>query len=402
MRKSADSSVDFVESSLLTLPLTIAALAVCGVAFSLYGRIPAALFSLGLAAVAAGSRLWARRALDEVSASLVPEARCFFPGDTCGLRITLSNRKWLPLIWLTVRLPLGKGGAVMPRHPGEVTEVLEEPFYEKNVSCLLWHQQLSYTGAFRAEHRGVLSLREIRLLSGDGLCLCVRGKNIPLPAPLTLTVFPRLVPVSTRWFHRRSWELETGARGFQDDRTLIRNVRRYQPGDPARALNFRLMARGQGPMVNIYEKFSPRRAAFLLDGASFAGLPPEDFEAALEILASLLVQLSGEEVAVTLLTSAPAGGHAGWESCANSQQLAGVLSLLAGADTASALSAADVETHMPRLSGAFLICGEVRRLDEATCGLLSRHRVPLLAWGVQAHPLLQVLDLNAFRAGGGL
>ena len=69
MRKSADSSVDFVESSLLTLPLTIAALAVCGVAFSLYGRIPAALFSLGLAAVAAGSRLWARRALDEVSAS---------------------------------------------------------------------------------------------------------------------------------------------------------------------------------------------------------------------------------------------------------------------------------------------------------------------------------------------
>ena len=28
--------------------------------------------------------------------------------------------------------------------------------------------------------------------------------------------------------------------------------------------------------------------------------------------------------------------------------------------------------------------------------------LPLLAWGEQSHPLLQVLDLNAFRAGGGL
>ena len=76
---------------------------------------------------------------------------------------------------------------------------------------------------------------------------------------MTLAVFPRLVPVSTRWFLRNSWELETGARGFQDDRTVIRNVRAYQPGDNARSLNFRLMARGQGAMVNIYEKISPRR-----------------------------------------------------------------------------------------------------------------------------------------------
>ena len=46
---------------------------------------------------------------------------------------------------------------------------------------------------------------------------------------------------------------------------------------------------------------------------------------------------------------------------------------------------------------------EIDRLRlSATCALLERHRVPLLAWGEQSHPLLRVLDLNAFRAGGGL
>ena len=219
---------------------------------------------------------------------------------------------------------------------------------------------------------------------------------------MTLAVFPRLVPVSTRWFLRNSWELETGARGFQDDRTVIRNVRAYQPGDNARSLNFRLMARGQGAMVNIYEKISPRRAAFLLDGASFAGLPPEDFESALEILGSLAAQLMEEEVAVSLLISRPAGRLEQFAACRDRRQLPAVLTLLAAADTAVSITADEILPRLRTLSGAFLICGDVRRLDAGTCALLERHRVPLLAWGEQSHPLLRVLDLNAFRAGGGL
>ena len=305
-----------------------------------------------------------------------------------------------------MRFPLEPGGALRPEHRWETVELpeggVQKPYYEKNVSFLLGHQRMSYTSRLQAEHRGLLSFDRIRLLSGDGLCLCVREKEIPLPRPVTLAVFPRLVPVSTRWFLRNSWELETGARGFQDDRTVIRNVRAYQPGDNARSLNFRLMARGQGAMVNIYEKISPRRAAFLLDGASFAGLPPEDFESALEILGSLAAQLMEEEVAVSLLISRPAGRLEQFATCRDRLQLPAVLTLLAAADTAVSITADEILPRLRTLSGAFLICGDVRRLDAGTCALLERHRVPLLAWGEQSHPLLRVLDLNAFRAGGGL
>ena len=295
-RTPESAAVDFAESSLFTGRFSILALAACGVGFSLSGRLPAAIFSLAAAAVAAAARLWARHVLDGVNAALQAERSCVFPGEPCPLRVTLDNPKWLPLVWLTVRFPLEPGGALRPEHRWEAVELpeggVQKPYYEKNVSFLLGHQRMSYTSRLQAEHRGLLSFDRIRLLSGDGLCLCVREKEIPLPRPVTLAVFPRLVPVSTRWFLRNSWELETGARGFQDDRTVIRNVRAYQPGDNARSLNFRLMARGQGAMVNIYEKISPRRAAFLLDGASFAGLPPEDFGVGIALFVLILLGMA--------------------------------------------------------------------------------------------------------------
>ena len=404
--KPESSGLDFAESSLFTMRFTIAALLICGVGFSLYGRLPAALFTLGTAAAAIGARLWARHALDGVSAALSADRACLFPGEVCPLRVTLDNPKVLPLVWLTVRFPLAPGGALTPERAWEVTEVEEggvrRPWYEKHVSFLLWNQRLSYTSRLRAEHRGLLTLEGLRLLSGDGLCLCVRDKDIPLPRPLQLAVFPRLVPVSTQWFRRRSWELETGAQGLQDDRSVIRNVRAYQPGDSARSLNFRLMARGQGPMVNVYEKISPRRAVFLLDGASFAGLPPSDFESALEILCSLIVRLSGEDVAVTLLTSLPAGWREQLARCRDRRQLPAVLTLLAAADTSAHLTGDELLTRLRSLSSAFLVCGDARRVTEDACALLERHRVPLLTWGEQSHPLLRTVDLNAFRAGGGL
>lgn len=273
-RKPESSALDFSESSLFTGRFTILALLACGVGFSLYGRLPAALFFLAAAAVAAGARLWARHVLDGVTASLRAERSFLFPGESCPLRMTLDNPKALPLIWLTVRFPLGQGGALAPEHSWETVDVpeglIQRRYFEKNVSFLMWHQQAAVSVHLQAAHRGLLTFDRLRLLSGDGLCLCVREKEIPLPRPVTLAVFPRLVPVSTRWFRRRSWEAETGSRGFRDDKTVIRNVRAYQPGDNARALNFRLMARGQGAMVNVYEKIAPRRACFLLDGASFS------------------------------------------------------------------------------------------------------------------------------------
>ena len=119
-------------------------------------------------------------------------------------------------------------------------------------------------------------------------------------------------------------------------------------------------------------------------------------------MGSLAAQLMEEEVAVSLLISRPAGRLEQFATCRDRLQLPAVLTLLAAADTAVSITADEILPRLRTLSGAFLICGDVRRLDAGTCALLERHRVPLLAWGEQSHPLLRVLDLNAFRAGGGL
>ena len=52
-RTPESAAVDFAESSLFTGRFSILALAACGVGFGLSGRLPAAIFSLAAAAVAA-------------------------------------------------------------------------------------------------------------------------------------------------------------------------------------------------------------------------------------------------------------------------------------------------------------------------------------------------------------
>ncbi|MFR1616305.1 MAG: hypothetical protein ACLSUM_02705 [Dysosmobacter welbionis] len=153
-RTPESAAVDFAESSLFTGRFSILALAACGVGFSLSGRLPAAIFSLAAAAVAAAARLWARHVLDGVNAALQAERSCVFPGEPCPLRVTLDNPKWLPLVWLTVRFPLEPGGALRPEHRWETVELpeggVQKPYYEKNVSFLLGHQRMSYTSRLQA------------------------------------------------------------------------------------------------------------------------------------------------------------------------------------------------------------------------------------------------------------
>ena len=89
---------------------------------------------------------------------------------------------------------------------------------------------------------------------------------------------------------------------------------------------------------------------------------------------------------MSLLISRPAGRLEQFATCRDRRQLPAVLTLLAAADTAVSITADEILPRLRTLSGAFLICGDVRRLDAGTCALLERHRVPLLAWGEQSHP----------------
>ena len=118
-----------------------------------------------------------------------------------------------------------------------------------------------------------------------------------------------------------------------------------------------------------------------LDGASFSQLPPEALESALEILASLMAQLAGEEVAVSLLISRAAGWPEQFAACRHRRELSAPLLLLAAADPSAALTEEEILARLPGLSSTFLVCGDVRRLEAGTCTLLARHHVPLLAWG---------------------
>lgn len=390
---------------MVTSPGVMLFLVVAGILFSLGGLFPPALFCLISAAVAAVSYHWALHVLDHVHVQIKPDRTELFPGDCCRLRICVENRKWIPLIWLTLRVPMEPTSPVLPEQKTEFirleigTERVQH-YYERTISFLSGQQQFSYNSTFLAQHRGVFPIHGIQLISGDGLSLSVRESAQSLTPAIAFAVFPRLIPVSTQWFQTHSWEVENGLRGLQDDKSVIRNIRPYVPGDNARALNVRLMAKGLGPMVNVHEKISPKKITFLLDGTSFCDLPSDVFEESLEILASLVSSLSREHVTVSLLTSRSKEEPERFAVARNEREVRELLILLAAYSPSAPLTCSGILRNLPRLSNTFCICGKAEQLSPSVISLIADRHIPLFCWGTQDFSGLFTKDLRSFRTGG--
>ena len=125
-----------------------------------------------------------------------------------------------------------------------------------------------------------------------------------LPVEKRVAVYPKLVGVSVDKVLQDMWDTHSTLYGYLEDVTLLRSVRGYLPSDPAKRINQRLLARGQGLMINQYEIVTPTDVLFILDTASFAGQDPEHLETTLSVLASLLVGLCRRKIQVGLAVPA--------------------------------------------------------------------------------------------------
>lgn len=288
-------------SSLLVSNGGLAASFLLAVAASVFDVGPVA--GLGMFTFLLGgiSRLWGRFSLHRMEVELQAASLRMYPGDRAEISYIIKNRKALPLIWLELAQDMPRRRCVMPeegfslkekRVEGETGSTLA-PVLEKKFAFLMGGQTLRWTSVFRARRRGVYPIEELVLRSGDGFGLTQAEKTFPVPGIPTLVVYPELVPVQAGPFLRPQWECATGSKGHMEDITVIRGVRRYQTNDSWKKINWRIAARQQQLMVNLYETVLPKTAHFILDGESYCGLS-EDFselEGALSILASLFLRL---------------------------------------------------------------------------------------------------------------
>ncbi len=295
MENQKEFASNFVSAGALALLLVLTVLA----SYYQMGSLPAFLLLVFLLALL--SRIWGKRSLHRLELNLEGKSCQGFPGETMEFALTVDNDKLLPVIWLDVALPEPPRGCV----------ALEGGFRRK-FTWLMPHQTLRWPCRLEARRRGIFRVYQVEVTSGDGFGLSVEFQTRILETPASFVVYPRLVPVEVSRFLREYSELERGNQGTQEDVTLLKGSRAYQPGDAGKRINWRVLARQSELVVNIWETVQPRNVCFLLDLLSFtrwreeeqngekvpvlAEFHEEQMEEMLSLTASCMVALSERQM----------------------------------------------------------------------------------------------------------
>lgn len=269
------------------------------------------------------AHLWARFSLRHINVSLKCSECRAFPGEELDAELSLTNAKFLPLIWLEARFPLEKNSCVASVEEEPASE--ESPMLKESFLWVMPQQRLFWHQRAKAIHRGVVQVEEMELASGDGFGLVDRARRVRLSVPFRFVVYPALRPVDPGPILRRMSELERAERGLYTDPTLIKNIRDYEPGDSVRNINWRLLAHQSKLQVNIREPMAMRRVCLALDLESFSYtevyeyggeahkrrcVHVEELERMLSLLASVIVAVHERGVLCSLLL--PGEGEQAW------------------------------------------------------------------------------------------
>ncbi|MFA5028249.1 MAG: DUF58 domain-containing protein [Candidatus Methylomirabilota bacterium] len=303
-------------SSLFTVPLILCLVGGLLFAALLYRQRELILLCLLVLAVGGGAKLWAGRSAAGFTGRLAADRQRLFPGERLTLGLEAENRRWLPVL-LRARIPVGGLGGP-PSKPLAATR------------GLLWHQQTSIRWELAAGPRGVHRLGPARLSTGDLFGFYSTAHAVD--APLSVVVYPRLVPLRRFAPPRREFFGLPGAESPVRDPVYLLGTQEYQHGRPAKHIHWKASARHHRLQEKVFEPTQQAKVLLVVEAEGFAGTEAApEFERALEAVASLAARLNREGAAVGLLASgAVEGGGAPFVPLGGGpHQLPAILELLA-------------------------------------------------------------------------
>ena len=280
--------------------------------------------------LALSSYVWSRGICRKLEAEVMMPVTACHAGDRVTVRIRVKNRSIFPMVWLDVILPVGERELVRIDETRacdqfEIQGGLE-PVYgiRQRFVWLLWQQEITWEQEVTAVRRGIWSLPGVGLQAGDGFGLSATEDWKAFEVPVRLVIAPRLEQRDVSPFLKVSQEAIAGNRGQMEDITILKSSRPYQPGDPVKRINWRMLARSGQVLVNQYEQVMPGCTAFVLDLDTFhyirkqkddcgtvteeAVFEEDSLERMLSRVASCMWELSGRGIQTALIL--PAYGKA--------------------------------------------------------------------------------------------
>lgn len=231
------------------------------------------------------------------------ERRVFF-GETVTLRLSVENRKALPLPWLEVEdefpEPLTLRGAKLEPHfkPRRMLLI--------SALSLWWFQRVSRRYQVQCLARGVFTLGPVKLRSGDPFGLLTREQR--LEQLDTLLVYPPILPIERFGLPSRHPLGERAAhRRLLEDPLRVVGARDWQPGDSLRRVHWKATARAMTLQSKVYEPTTTWTLALFLNVNSYAnptlGVNPPLLDLAIAAAASVAAWAAEQGYAVGLFSN---------------------------------------------------------------------------------------------------
>jgi uncharacterized protein (DUF58 family) len=373
--------IDRRVSSLFIIPLTLAFVGVLLFVALLHGQRDLAIVSLILFGIVAGAKLWTRWSLAGITCRVSIDKRRAFPGETLILQATAENRKFLP-VWLQARA-LISGFAHGASSESAVASVTAE-------ASLLWYQKTRFQWELTARTRGVHQVGPLAVVSGDLFGFFPKEKEIA--ETIEVIVYPRLVPLRSLALPKRDFFGIPGGESPVQDPIYILGTRDYQQGRPAKHIHWKATARHHRLQEKIFEPTEQEKILIVVDVGRFAQYGvEEEFERALEAVASVAVLLDERGCSVGLATNGAmkGGGSPMLPVARNPQQLAALLEALARLRMEPARDLIDMmrlHLRLPWGISCLYFSLEEGEVVRAAREFFTHRRIPVLFFVSQAVP----------------
>ncbi len=271
-----------------------------------YGAGEPAIIAVGFVVIliGGGTRFWSRHLFDRVDFKRTLDERRVFLGESTNLRVTLANRKFLPLPWYEWRLAIADTFLA----DGEVLSAAAVPGSSWLVrrGALGWYQHHDWTFRLEARERGYHLIGPGSLKSADILGVFPQTKTDEDGEHLV--VFPRVLSMEDFGLDsdRPMGERKGRNRLFEDPLRLA-GLREYRPGDPLKRIDWKATARSGELQSRLYEPSATQQLYLLVNidtlAHSWEGYLKDDLEQTISVSASVAVWASEHRFAVGILAN---------------------------------------------------------------------------------------------------
>ncbi|MDP4146478.1 MAG: DUF58 domain-containing protein [Bacillota bacterium] len=257
------------------------------------------IFVFALAFFRIQRKVYEKRGFKNVEFQLQIDKTGIFEGEELSITECISNKKWLPLLWVDVQFLISAN--LLFKDLNE--EVVADSYFKKDIYSLLSYERITKKFRIEGVKRGYYTLDEANLITGD---LFVTHKYIKkLSINKSVYVYPRLISTEefTPKFERLMGEVIT-KRHIIEDEFMLRGIRDYGQYDSMKAINWSASARTGSLKVNQYDYTSSQEVLIFVNVDRYNSWDPKFLiEHSIRIAASMCSEYLNMGIATGLVTN---------------------------------------------------------------------------------------------------